>query len=195
MSSSRSDRRTIRSRRGRHRRSRAGGSRYRRCESQLGRGGRPERRSKSIPVSGRNWASLMLLAPGAVNWRRLAAQHSTAIRSMTPTTPSMASITTACRSRRRRRRAGSISRWTPSPSSASRPRHTQRKPVRPAAAFRSSPRPGLINSMAAFYAFRTDALDACSPFDGATLPPFTCVRFEFRRSIKRTKPSSPTTKA
>ena len=59
---------------------------------------------KEIPISGRNWASLMLLAPGAINYGDGAQRNirSTAIRSTTATSPSTASTPAASRNRPRR---------------------------------------------------------------------------------------------
>ncbi len=79
---------------------------------------------KEIPVSGRNWASLMMLAPGAEYSCKRAGSAArnirfpAATRSTTPTIPSTGSIATVCRSRPRRPRRGSTSHSIRSPSFA-----------------------------------------------------------------------------
>jgi len=132
---------------------------------------------KEIPVSGRNWASLMILAPGAINYGDGAqrsirfAGHSlddnnftfdgidtTGVQEQTQKSDTRLNIA-----------LDAIDEFRVSTSN-----YSAESGAAGGAQINVVSKSGTNNYHGSvFYAVRNDALDSRSPFDGATLPPFT----------------------
>lgn len=136
---------------------------------------------KEIPVSGRNWASLMLLAPGAVNYGDGAqrairfAGHSLDDSNFTFDGVDTSGVQEQTQKADTRLNIAldAISEFRVSTSN-----YTAESGAAGGAQINVVSKSGSNeNHGSVFYALRNDALDARSPFDGATLPPFTLHQF------------------
>jgi hypothetical protein len=136
---------------------------------------------KEIPVSGRNWASLMLLAPGAVNYGDGAqrairfAGHSIDDSNFTFDGVDTSGVQEQTQKADTRLNIAldAISEFRVSTSN-----YTAESGAAGGAQVNVVSKSGTNeNHGSAFYALRNDALDARSPFDGSTLPPFTLHQF------------------
>ena len=148
---------------------------------------------KEIPVSGRNWASLMLLAPGAVNYSDGAQRNirfnghsiddgnftfdgidNNGVQEQTQKAETRLNIA-----------LDSIAEFRVSTAV-----YTAESGAAGGAQVQVVSKTGTNEFHGStFYALRNDALDSRSPFDGATLPPFTMNQFgaSFGGPIKKDK--------
>jgi hypothetical protein len=136
---------------------------------------------KEIPVSGRNWASLTLLAPGAVNYGDGAQRsirfsgHSLDDSSFTFDGVDTSGVQEQTQKADTRLNIAldAISEFRVSTSN-----YTAETGSAGGAQINVVSKSG-TNALhgSGFYAVRNDALDARSPFDGDTLPPFTLYQF------------------
>lgn len=136
---------------------------------------------KEIPVSGRNWASLMLLAPGAINYGDGAQRsirfsgHSLDDSNFTFDGVDTSGIQEQTQKSDTRLNIAldSISEFRVSTSN-----YTAETGSAGGAQINVVSKTGTNEwHGSAFYAVRNDALDARSPFDGSTIPPFTLNQF------------------
>ncbi|HXB70812.1 MAG TPA: TonB-dependent receptor [Candidatus Acidoferrales bacterium] len=136
---------------------------------------------KEIPVSGRNWASLSLLAPGAINYGDGAqrsirfAGHSLDDSNFTFDGVDTSGVQEQTQKADTRLNIAldSISEFRVSTSN-----YTAETGAAGGAQVNVVSKTGTDEFHGStFYAVRNDALDARSPFDGATLPPFTLNQF------------------
>jgi hypothetical protein len=136
---------------------------------------------KEIPVSGRNWASLMLLAPGAVNYGDGAQRairfsgHSLDDSNFTFDGIDTSGIQEQTQKADTRLNIAldAISEFRVSASN-----YTAETGAAGGAQINVVSKSGANDFHGStFYAVRNDALDARSPFDGSTLPPFTLHQF------------------
>jgi Carboxypeptidase regulatory-like domain/TonB dependent receptor-like, beta-barrel len=148
---------------------------------------------KELPVSGRNWASLMLLAPGAVNYGDGAqrsirfAGHSLDDSNFTFDGVDTSGVQEQTQKADTRLNIAldAISEFRVSTSN-----YTAETGSAGGAQVNVVSKSGTNEYHgSAFYALRNDALDARSPFDGPTLPPFTLHQFggSFGGAIKKDK--------
>jgi len=136
---------------------------------------------KEIPVSGRNWASLMLLAPGAINYGD-GAQRSIRFsgHSLDDSNFSFDGIDTSGIQEQTQKAdtrlniaLDAIAEFRVSTSN-----YTAETGAAGGAQVNVVSKSGTNDFHGStFYAVRNDALDARSPFDGSTLPPFTLHQF------------------
>jgi len=136
---------------------------------------------KEIPVSGRNWASLMLLAPGAINYGD-GAQRSIRFsgHSLDDSNFTFDGIDTSGVQEQTQKAdtrlniaLDAISEFRVSSSN-----YTAETGAAGGAQINVVSKTGSNqNHGSVFYAVRNDALDARSPFDGDTIPPFTLHQF------------------
>jgi hypothetical protein len=136
---------------------------------------------KEIPVSGRNWASLMMLAPGAVNYGD-GAQRSIRFsgHSLDDSNFTFDGIDTSGIQEQTQKAdtrlniaLDSISEFRVSTSN-----YTAETGAAGGAQINVVSKTGTNDYHGStFYALRKDALDARSPFDGATIPPFSLHQF------------------
>src|SRR5215467_7755585 len=132
---------------------------------------------KEIPVSGRNWASLMLLAPGAINYGD-GAQRSIRFsgHSLDDSNFTFDGIDTSGVQEQTQKAdtrlniaLDAIQEFRVSTSN-----YTAESGAAGGAQINVVSKTGTNNFHGStFYAVRNDALDSRSPFDGSTLPPFT----------------------
>jgi hypothetical protein len=136
---------------------------------------------KEIPVSGRNWASLSLLAPGAVNYGDGAqrsirfAGHSLDDSNFTFDGVDTSGVQEQTQKADTRLNIAldSIAEFRVSTSN-----YTAETGAAGGAQINVVSKTGTNEFHGStFYAVRNDALDARSPFDGSTLPPFTLNQF------------------
>ena len=136
---------------------------------------------KEIPVSGRNWASLSLLAPGAVNYgdgsqRSIRfAGHSLDDNNFTFDGVDTSGVQEQTQKADTRLNIAldAIAEFRVSTSN-----YTAESGAAGGAQINVVSKSGTNDFHGStFYAVRNDALDARSPFDGATLPPFTLHQF------------------
>ena len=136
---------------------------------------------KEIPVSGRNWASLTILAPGAINYGD-GAQRSIRFsgHSLDDSNFSFDGVDTSGVQEQTQKAdtrlniaLDAISEFRVSTSN-----YTAETGAAGGAQINVVSKSG-TNAFhgSSFYALRNDALDARSPFDGSTLPPFTLHQF------------------
>jgi hypothetical protein len=136
---------------------------------------------KEIPVSGRNWASLMLLAPGAINYGD-GAQRSIRFsgHSLDDSNFSFDGVDTSGIQEQTQKAdtrlniaLDAISEFRVSTSN-----YTAETGAAGGAQVNVVSKTGTNDYHGStFYALRKDALDARSPFDGPTIPPFTLHQF------------------
>ena len=136
---------------------------------------------KEIPVSGRDWASLMLLAPGAINYGDGAQRsirfsgHSLDDSNFTFDGVDTSGVQEQTQKANARLNIAldAISEFRVSTSN-----YTAESGSAGGAQVNVVSKSG-TNTLhgSAFYALRNDALDSRSPFDGPTLPPFTLHQF------------------
>jgi hypothetical protein len=136
---------------------------------------------KEIPVSGRNWASLMLLAPGAINYGD-GAQRSIRFsgHSLDDSNFTFDGIDTSGIQEQTQKAdtrlniaLDAISEFRVSTSN-----YTAETGAAGGAQVNVVSKTGTNDYHGSvFYAVRNDALDARSPFDGPTIPPFTLHQF------------------
>jgi hypothetical protein len=136
---------------------------------------------KEIPVSGRNWASLMLLAPGAINYGD-GAQRSIRFsgHSLDDSNFTFDGIDTSGIQEQTQKAdtrlniaLDAISEFRVSTSN-----YTAETGAAGGAQINVVSKTGTNDYHGSvFYAVRNDALDARSPFDGSTIPPFTLHQF------------------
>src|ERR1019366_2905544 len=136
---------------------------------------------KEIPVSGRNWASLMLLAPGAVDYGD-GAQRSIQFsgHSLDDSNFTFDGIDTSGVQEQTQKADTRLNIALDSISEfrVSTANYTAESGAAGGAQINVVSKTG-TNELhgSGFYAVRNDALDARSPFDGATLPPFTLNQY------------------
>jgi hypothetical protein len=136
---------------------------------------------KEIPVSGRNWASLMLLVPGAINYGDGAQRsirfsgHSLDDSNFTFDGVDTSGVQEQTQKADTRLNIAldAIAEFRVSTSN-----YTAESGANGGAQVNVVSKTG-TNDLhgSAFYALRNDALDSRSPFDGSTLPPFTLHQF------------------
>jgi hypothetical protein len=136
---------------------------------------------REIPISGRNWASLMLLAPGAVNYGDGAQR---AIRftghSLDDSNFSFDGVDTSGVQEQTQKADTRLNIALDSIAEfrVSTAVYTAETGAAGGAQINVVSKSGSNDFHgSAFYALRNDALDARSPFDGSTLPPFTLHQF------------------
>ena len=136
---------------------------------------------KEIPVSGRNWASLMLLAPGAINYGDGAQRairfsgHSLDDSNFTFDGVDTSGVQEQTQKADTRLNIAldAIAEFRVSTSN-----YTAESGAAGGANINVVSKTGTNDFHGStFYAVRNDALDARSPFDGSTLPPFTLHQF------------------
>jgi outer membrane receptor protein involved in Fe transport len=136
---------------------------------------------KEIPVSGRNWASLMLLVPGAINYGDGAqrsirfSDHSLDDSNFTFDGVDTSGIQEQTQKADTRLNIAldAISEFRVSTSN-----YTAESGAAGGAQINVVSKTGTNEFHGStFYAVRNDALDARSPFDGSTIPPFTLHQF------------------
>ncbi len=136
---------------------------------------------KEIPVSGRNWASLMLLAPGAINYGDGAQRsirfsgHSLDDSNFTFDGVDTSGVQEQTQKADTRLNIAldSISEFRVSTSN-----YTAETGAAGGANINVVSKAGTNDYHGSlFYAVRNDALDARSPFDGSSIPPFTLNQF------------------
>ena len=136
---------------------------------------------KEIPVSGRNWASLMLLAPGAINYGDGAQRsirfsgHSLDDSNFTFDGVDTSGVQEQTQKADTRLNIAldAIAEFRVSTS-----KYTAETGAAGGAQVNVVSKTGTNQFHGStFYAVRNDALDARSPFDGSTLPPFTLHQF------------------
>jgi hypothetical protein len=148
---------------------------------------------KELPVSGRNWASLMLLAPGAVNYGDGAQRsirfsgHSLDDSNFTFDGVDTSGVQEQTQKADTRLNIAldAIAEFRVSTSN-----YTAETGSAGGAQVNVVSKSGTNEYHGStFYALRNDALDARSPFDGPTLPPFTLHQFgaSFGGAIKKDK--------
>src|SRR5215471_6854051 len=136
---------------------------------------------KEIPVSGRNWASLMLLAPGAINYGD-GAQRSIRFsgHSLDDSNFTFDGVDTSGVQEQTQKADTRLNIALDSISEfrVSAANYTAESGAAGGAQINVVSKTG-TNDLhgSTFYAVRNDALDARSPFDGSTLPPFTLHQF------------------
>jgi len=151
---------------------------------------------KEIPVSGRNWASLMMLAPGAVNYsdgsQRNIRFNGHSIDDANYTFDGIDNNGVQEQTQKAETRLNialdSIAEFRVSTAV-----YTAESGSAGGVQVQVVSKTGTNQFHGStFYALRSDALDARSPFDGATIPPFTLHQFgaNFGGPIKKDKPSS-----
>jgi hypothetical protein len=136
---------------------------------------------KEIPVSGRNWASLMLLAPGAVNYGD-GAQRSIRFsgHSLDDSNFTFDGIDTSGVQEQTQKADTRLNIALDSISEfrVSTANYTAETGAAGGAQVNVVSKTGTNDFHGSgFYALRNDALDSRSPFDGETLPPFTLHQF------------------
>jgi hypothetical protein len=136
---------------------------------------------KEIPVSGRNWASLMLLAPGAVDYGD-GAQRSIQFsgHSLDDSNFTFDGIDTSGVQEQTQKADTRLNIALDSISEfrVSTANYTAESGAAGGAQINVVSKTGTNEFHGStFYAVRNDALDARSPFDGPTLPPFTLNQF------------------
>jgi hypothetical protein len=136
---------------------------------------------KAIPISGRNWASLMLLAPGAINYGDGAQR---AIRfnghSLDDSNFTFDGVDTSGVQEQTQKADTrlNIALDAISEFRVSTAVYTAESGAAGGAQINVISKSGTNTYHgSAFYALRNDALDARSPFDGSTLPPFSLHQF------------------
>ncbi|MEO8053110.1 MAG: TonB-dependent receptor [Acidobacteriota bacterium] len=136
---------------------------------------------KELPVSGRNWASLMLLAPGAINYGDGAqrsirfAGHSLDDSNFTFDGVDSSGVQEQTQKADTRLNIAldAIAEFRVSTSN-----YTAESGAAGGAQINAVSKSGTNDYHGSgFYALRNDALDSRSPFDGDTLPPFTLHQF------------------
>jgi len=136
---------------------------------------------KEIPVSGRNWASLMLLAPGAINYGD-GAQRSIRFsgHSLDDSNFTFDGVDTSGVQEQTQKADTrlNIALDAISEFRVSAANYTAETGAAGGAQINVVSKTGTNQYHGStFYAVRNDALDARSPFDGSTLPPFTLHQF------------------
>ena len=148
---------------------------------------------KSLPISGRNWASLMLLVPGAVNYgdgsQRSIRINGHSIDDANYTFDGIDNNGVQEQTQKAETRLN-ISLDSIAEFRVSTAAYTAESGAAGGPQVQVVSKTGTNDTHGGvFYSLRNDKLDARSPFDGATLPPFTLHQFgaHFGGAVKKNK--------